>query len=262
MPRALIAAALLSLVLPSLAWAQSASGYAPAYPAPTYPAPAYAPPAPVDTPAVPANAPRSAASAVAPPFAAASLEQPFSVAVWAQPAGLLFSVAATPGTYIPIGATFPINQQLAVVIELSGLFDKQSCTSTTSGCRTSMAGALASAGAQFAISGSANASGFFISTKLEAALANELGAAATDPVTGASFIPGTSAAVGAGVDVGYQFRYGAFYAAMLIGVTGSYDPRGLTASPLSLLIDPALAQAASKFVFAPNLNLLRVGAAF
>jgi hypothetical protein len=183
-----------------------------------------------------------------PPVSLVSEEAPRSpkVAVWFQPVPLAVTklYVGPPGgngpLYLPLGATVALTPHVALGGELS-VYDWRAL--------------LVSAGPVLSTHGPL--SGLFVHPKLVLAQNWRSGGAGA-----AGTLPGPSAEVQLGLDVGVQFNLGPVYLAPVVGVGVGYCRNCSIKAPSQLLPPlgpPVSPQPHDRFVFGLNLNLLRAG---
>jgi hypothetical protein len=193
--------------------------------------------------------------------AAPGTDTPTNGALWLNGGGVLLTAVGGGSTVdVPLGATIPIPGGPTLAFELT--YFQWSCTGNVS-CNVNFEqGAFVSAGFHFDTQGLGPLSGFFLEPKLQLSGFNRT-------FTGFPAYDGVTLGAELGLDLGYQWRLGSFFLALVFGASGgiaTHYPSNL----YGLLVEwngsasgPAqLAPKSMVYVFGINPNVLRLGFTF
>lgn len=205
--------------------------------------------------------------AAAPAEPVAPLKPAHRAAVWTQPVGTVVSGLAGGPVYIPVGANVPLSGSTSLGLELSLVFgtmrDKEDDVLGAS--PLNFWRVLAAVGPVFSLRGEP-LSGPFLQPKLIALYSREPDYAFEQVLhTG-----GSSLELQLGLDVGWQFAFGDWYVAPVVGLSAGYcfncSVEGDGAVEPSHFLAPRVygysTRRDSRPVVGLNLNLLRAGTSF
>lgn len=198
---------------------------------------------------------------LADPAAGTATDAPTQGSIWVNGGGALVT-ATGGGTTIdlPLGATIPIPNGPVLSFELT--YFQWSCTGNVSCGVNFERGVFASAGFHFDTEGQGPLRGFFLEPKLQLS-------GFTRTIIGFPAYDGLTLGAELGLDLGYQWRLGSFYVALMGGLSGgiaTHYPSIL----YGLLVEwngsaSGAAQLAPKtpaYVLGLNLNVARIGFTF
>jgi len=190
-----------------------------------------------------------------------SAEAPTQGSIWVNGGGVLLTATGGGTTIdIPLGATIPIPNGPTLSFELT--YFQWSCTGNVACGVNFERGVFASAGFHFDPEGKGPLRGIFLEPKLQLS-------GFTRSFTGFPAYDGLTLGAEVGLDVGYQWRVGQFYVALMLGASGgvaTHYPSNL----YGLLVEwngsatgaGGLAPKPLAYVFGLNLNLARLGFTF
>jgi hypothetical protein len=193
---------------------------------------------------------------------AASAEPPTQASVWLNSGGVLLTAAGGGRTIdLPLGLTLPLKDGPTLDFELT--YFQWSCTTNIDCSVTFERGAFASFGFHFDTEGKGPLRGFFLEPKLQ------LSGFTRTFSTNLSAFDGPTLGAELGLDLGYQWRVGSFYLALVVGASGgvaTHYPSGL----YGLLVEwngssSSAAQLVPKtpaYIIGINANVLRLGLTF
>ncbi len=196
-------------------------------------------------------------------------------ALWTEPFGIAAGFLAPGsthalGAYLPLGFSWKMDEHLDGLVELGPYVGVGGDCPESTGCRRGVYGTTASFGLVFLYSGNREGFDGFLGFKLMGAFADERGT--PGPVPGdASFVRGLSYEAGVGLDIGFEYRQGSFYAAFFVGLDVAYDwsadleSRGTAIRPgwpAVMLAMRSQVIRSSGMTWGLNLNFARIGFAF
>ncbi|HEY8211418.1 MAG TPA: hypothetical protein VIG99_28235 [Myxococcaceae bacterium] len=194
--------------------------------------------------------------------ASSAAEPPVQASVWLNSGGVLLTAAGGGRTIdIPLGVTIPLQNGPTLSFELT--YFQWSCVGNIACSVRFERGAFASAGFHFDTGGKGPLQGFFLEPKLQ------LSGFTRTYNSGSSVFDGLTLGAELGLDLGYQWRVGSFYLALVVGASGgvaTHYPSGL----YGLLVEwngssvPGSQQAPQTpaYIFGVNANVLRLGLTF
>ncbi|HYV44263.1 MAG TPA: hypothetical protein VFA20_05345 [Myxococcaceae bacterium] len=189
-----------------------------------------------------------------------STDAPTQGSIWVNGGGVLLTATGGGTTIdVPLGATIPIPNGPTLSFELT--YFQWSCTGAS--CNVNFErGVFASAGFHFDTEGKGPLRGFFLEPKLQLS-------GFSRSFIGFPAYDGLSLGAELGLDLGYQWRLGQFYVAVILGASGGVathypsilygllvEWNGSATGPAQLVPKPLA------YVFSLNLNLARVGFTF
>ena len=183
--------------------------------------------------------------------------------LWVEPVGVVAGFASSDGNatnvYLPLGVSVPRGPRSAWTFEL-GLAQYQEGCSRVPGVKCDADGRMARALVGLSFSSAGQQRGFFVQPRLGFTVLRQAEGVYD---VGAETRPepaGTTLALDAGADVGYQWRVGPLYLATMVGLSGG-PAFNAPASSSALLVDAFWNEPRreTRGVLAVNLNLLRVG---
>ena len=188
-------------------------------------------------------------------------EPPTNGSVWLNSGGVLLTALGNGRTIdVPLGATIPLQNGPTLSFELT--YFQWSCTGNVA-CQVNFErGVFASAGFHFDTEGKGPLRGFFLEPRLQLS-----GFSRT--LNGLPAFNGLTLGAELGLDLGYQWRLGSFYLALVIGASGgvaTHYPSGL----YGLLVEwngsnstaAQLAPQTPAYIIGINANILRLGFTF
>ncbi|HVE82583.1 MAG TPA: hypothetical protein VND93_07035 [Myxococcales bacterium] len=189
-------------------------------------------------------------------------EAPLRGAGWINSGGVAVTAIGGGATVdVPLGATIPLPAGPTLDFELT--YFQWSCTGTATCTVRSESGVFATGGVHVDLGGPGPLAGFFLSPKLQLSTLGRTFPAADTAFDGQSF------GVEVGLDLGYQWRVGPLYLALVAGASfgfATHYPSGL----YGLLVEwngsssssAQLAPQPISWVYGINGNILRLGFTF
>lgn len=183
---------------------------------------------------------------------------PTKAAVWVNSGGVLLTAFSRGTTIdIPLGVTIPLPSFPTMSFELT--YFRWACVGNVSCTISYEQGVFATAGFHFDTEGKGPLLGFFLSPKLQ--LSGFHRTVLPTPSLG-----GFTFGAELGLDLGYQWRVGSLYLALMVGLSGgvaTHHPSGL----YGLLVEwngsnNTVVPQTVTYVFGINANVLRLGFAF
>lgn len=195
-------------------------------------------------------------------------------ALWTEPFGLAAGFLAPGsthglGAYLPLGFNWKMGEHVDGMLEIGPYGGLGGDCAGTTGCRTAVYGTTASFGLVYLSRGDREGFDFFVGFKLIGAFADERGTAGP-PLAEASFVRGMSKEAGAGLDVGFEYRQGSFYAAFFVGADVAYDwsadlgsqERAIRPGWPAVMLALQSQSRSDGLTWGLNLNFARIGFAF